>query len=106
VKILLDECVPWPIRDLLIGHERQPVQHCGWAGIKNGELLKLAEPLFDLFITSDQSLRYQQNLGGRKIAILQISTNKLNRIIASASVIQEAVGDIRAGEFRSLRIPL
>lgn len=85
MKILLDECVPWPVHRLLPAHDCQPVQWCGWAGIKNGELLKLAEARFDLFITCDQSLRYQQNLSGRTIAILQLSTNKLTRILAAAA---------------------
>jgi hypothetical protein len=105
VKVLLDECVPWPVHRLLSAHDCQPVQRCGWAGIKNGELLKLAEGQFDLFITSDQSLRYQQNLTGRKIAILQLSTNKWARILAATALLDDAVSTIRPGEFRQLRIP-
>jgi len=54
--------------------------------------------------TSDQSLRYQQNLAGRKIAILQLSTNKLRPIRAAASQIQSAVAMMQAGEFRELKI--
>jgi hypothetical protein len=105
VKILLDECVPWPLAKHLIGHECLSVQRCGWDGIKNGELLRLAEPLFDLFITSDQSLAYQQNLTGRRIAILLLSTNKLRPIIASADLISSVVSSIRADECRRLEIP-
>ena len=105
MKILLDECVPWPTFRLLTAHECQPVQRCGWTGIKNGELLKLAEGQFDLLITADQNLRYQQNLQGRKIAILQLSTNKLNRIRAASVLLIDAVQAIRPGEFRSLVIP-
>jgi hypothetical protein len=81
------------------------VQRRGWAGIKNGELLKLAEGQFDVFITSDQSLRYQQNLHGRQIAILQLSTSKLNPILAAASQVRDAIADIEPGEFRGLKIP-
>lgn len=105
MKILLDECVPWPVHQLLLGHDCQPVQRCGWAGIKNGELLRLAETQFDLFITSDQSLRYQQNLTGRKIAILQLSTNKLARIAAAADLLNNAIAGIGPSEFRLLQIP-
>jgi len=61
MKILLDECVPWPMHKLIAGHECTTVQKCGWKGVKNGELLKLAESKFDLFITSDQNIRHQQN---------------------------------------------
>ena len=48
----------------------------GWTGIKNGDLVRLAEEQFDVFVTSDQNLRYQQNLEGRRIAIAELSTNK------------------------------
>ena len=56
---------------LLTGHQCRTAQQCGWGGIKNGELLKQAESEFDLFITSDQNIRYQQNLAGRRIPILE-----------------------------------
>jgi len=75
VRILLDECVPWPLSKLLPDHQCLNPQKCGWGGVKNGDLLLLAEAEFDLFITSDQNLRYQQNLKGRKIAIIELSTN-------------------------------
>jgi hypothetical protein len=71
MKILLDECVPWLMHRLLAGHTCFSVQDKGWGGIKNGELLQRAETDFDLFITSDQNIRYQQNLIGRRIAILE-----------------------------------
>src|SRR3954467_14414190 len=87
MKILLDECVPWPIYKLLLAHDCVPVQRRGWSGIKNGELLRLAQREFDLFITADQSLRYQQNLTGSRIAILQLSTNKLDPILAAKAQI-------------------
>ena len=60
----------------------------GWSGIRNGELLQRAEGEFDLFITSDQNIRYQQNLAGRVIAILELSTNDLRRIQAAASLLK------------------
>jgi hypothetical protein len=75
MNILLDECVPWPMHKLLTGHTCTTAQRRGWGGIKNGDLLRLAEGEFDLFITSDQGIRYQQNLSGRRIAIIELSTN-------------------------------
>ncbi len=105
MKILLDECVPWPMHRLLTGHDYRTAQQQGWGGIKNGRLLQLAEGEFDLFITSDQNLRYQQNLAGRSIAILELSTNKLRRIEAAAGLIQAAIAAMKAGEFRRLEIP-
>ena len=104
MKILLDECVPWPLAKHLVGHDCQSVQLCGWAGIKNGELLRLAEGRFDLFISSDQNLTYQQNLAGRRIAILLLSTNKLRRILAAVDSIRSAISALQSGEFRRLDI--
>ena len=81
------------------------VQQCGWGGIKNGELLRLAEPGFDLFITTDQNIRYQQNLAGRRIPILELSTNNIRRLRAAASLIQSSVAAMKTGEFRKLDVP-
>lgn len=66
----------------------------GRGGIKNGELLRRAEGQFDLFITSDQNIRYQQNLAGRTISILELSTNDYRRILAAAGVIQSTIAGI------------
>lgn len=67
MKVLLDECVPWPMHRFLVGHECMTAQQCGWGGIKNGELLRKAEGQFDVFVTADQNIRYQQNLAQRLI---------------------------------------
>ena len=90
---------------LLIGHECRTAQQQGWGGIKNGRLLQLSEGEFDLFITSDQNLRYQQNLAGYHIAILELSTNKLRRIEAAAFFIQTAISATKPGELHRLEIP-
>jgi hypothetical protein len=60
---------------------------------------------FDVFITADQGLPYQQNLTGRRMAILGLSTNKIILIAAAASLIQEALASIQPTEFRNLQIP-
>ena len=105
MRILLDECVPWPLRRSLMNHSCTSVQAEGWSGIRNGDLLQKAESHFDLFITSDQNVRYQQNVSGRSIAILELSTNDLRRLEAASVLIQETVGRIRAAEFKQLTIP-
>lgn len=105
MKILLDECVPWPMHRLLTDHSCSTVQDLGWGGIKNGDLLQRAEGEFDLFITSDQNLRYQQNLTGRRIAILELSTNDIGRIQAASPLIEAALEKIQLNEFRQLSIP-
>ena len=90
---------------LLAGHECMTAQQRGWGGIKNGDLLCLAESEFELFITADQNIRYQQSLAGRRIPILELSTNKLRRLSAAATLIQSAIATIRQGEFCRLEIP-
>jgi hypothetical protein len=105
MKVLLDECVPWPMHKLLAEHDCTSTQWRGWGGIKNGDLIHLAEQEFDLFVTSDQNLRYQQNLASRRLAILELSTNDLRRILAATDDIVAAVVTISPGEFRHLEIP-
>ncbi|HEY6349427.1 MAG TPA: DUF5615 family PIN-like protein [Candidatus Angelobacter sp.] len=72
MNILLDECAPRKLKTFLAscGHSCRTVQEAGWSGVANGELLALAEPLFDVLVSIDKGLQYQQNLAGRKIAIV------------------------------------
>ena len=104
MRILFDECAPWPLSELLKGHTcSNPVQE-GWRGIQNGELLRLAEAKFDLFLTCDQGIRYQQNLKGRKIAILQLSTNDWILLEKRSSEILTALASIQAGQYLELMV--
>ena len=105
MRILLDECVPWPMHKLLAAHSCSTVQDLGWGGIKNGDLLQRAEGEFDLFITSDQNIRYQQNLAGRRIAILELSTNDIERIQAANALVKDAIEKMQGNEFVQLAIP-
>lgn len=105
MRILLDECVPWPMHRLLTSHECTTAQKCGWGGIQNGELLRRAEGQFGLFIAADQNIRYQQNLTGFRIAILELSTNDLRRIQAAAALIRSTIDALQPGQFRLLEIP-
>jgi len=105
MKILLDECVPAPLQSLLSNHACDTVQAKGWSGIRNGDLLERAEAEFDLFINSDQNMRYQQNLGGRSISILELSTNDISRIRAAASMLDKAVSNIEPNTLQHLETP-
>ena len=105
MNILLDECVPWPMHKFLLDHECTTAQRAGWGGIKNGDLLLRAEGKYELFVTSDQNIRYQQNLAGRGIPILELSTNDYRRILAAAGLIQSTIAKIKPGEFVHLEIP-
>jgi predicted nuclease of predicted toxin-antitoxin system len=77
VKILLDESVPRLLKLRLPQFDISTVQELGWAGIRNGELLGRAAAQFDVLVTADQNLRYQQNLSGRKLAILVLPSNQV-----------------------------
>jgi predicted nuclease of predicted toxin-antitoxin system len=70
MKVLLDECVPRKLRRELAEHEVLTVTEQGWPGIKNGKLLALAEAEFEIFLTVDQNLKYQQNLKDFHIGII------------------------------------
>lgn len=102
MKILLDECTPKALKRVLAdqGHQCATVQEAGWAGKRNGELLSLAENAFDVLVTVDTNLRYQQNLGGRKIAIvvLQSSSNRLDHLRQYFPACVQAIEKIKPGE--------
>jgi hypothetical protein len=102
MKVLLDECTPHVLRRLLTGFEITTVQDLGWTGITNGSLLRLAEGLFDVLITSDQNLKYQQNLTDRKLAIVQLPTNQVPIVRKLAPDIGSVLSTIKPGEFVEL----
>jgi hypothetical protein len=79
MKLLLDECVDQRLAAEIQGHEVKTVPEMGWANFKNGQLLNLAQHDFDVFITVDRNLPYQQNLPKFNIAVvvLQTRTNRL-----------------------------
>ncbi|MGH8738799.1 MAG: DUF5615 family PIN-like protein [Burkholderiales bacterium] len=80
MRVLLDECVPRALRNELPGHEVKSVMEAGWSGVKNGALLELAAKEFDLLLTVDRNLEYQQNFSGVSIAVIVIHA-KSNDIV-------------------------
>jgi hypothetical protein len=79
VKVLLDECVDWRLSRDLAGHDVRTARQMGWEAVKNGELLVLASGHFDVFVTVDRNLSFQQNFNSLSIAvlILHARTNRL-----------------------------
>ncbi len=78
MRILLDECVNQRLRNFLPGHECESARYAGFAGLKNGELLDAAESGgFDVLLTVDRGLEYEQNLVGRKISVVVFRTNSI-----------------------------
>jgi hypothetical protein len=70
VRILLDECLPKRLKRDLVGHEAQTVPEMGWASRRNGELLALAEARFDVFLTVDRNLSFEQDIARFKVAVV------------------------------------
>jgi hypothetical protein len=104
--IVLDEHVPQGVRNQLPGHEVASVQELGWSGIVNGKLLALAdEAAFDVFITGDLNIRYQNDLAARRIAIIAISTTHWPRVRASLPALRDAVESASQGTYRSVHLP-
>lgn len=77
MKIILDECVPSIVKRGLPEREIVTVQDMGWAGIKNGQPLKLVNEQFDVFITSDKNLCHQQNLSSFELAVILLPSNQV-----------------------------
>jgi len=102
MKVLLDECAPKALEIFLRkhGHECLTVQEAGWSGRENGDLLAVAETEFDVLLTVDANLRYQQNLAGRRIAIvtLQCSSNRLEHLRPYFPACLSAIEKIKSGE--------
>ena len=103
MKVLLDECIPRRLKKAFPDHECQTVPEAGLAGQKNGLLLSLAEDAgFDLFLTMDKGLQYQQNLAGRSIAILivQARSNRLEDLLQHLEACRSIMTSIQPGEVR------
>ena len=79
MKVFLDECIDWRLAPDIVGHDIKTARQMDWTTIKNGALLTLASPHFDVFVTVDRNLSFQQNLDSFSIAVivLQAKTNRL-----------------------------
>jgi hypothetical protein len=102
MRILFDQGTPVPLREHLTGHVVQTAFELGWSTLENGELLAAAESSFDLLITTDQNLRYQQNLTGRSLAILVVMTTSWPRIQKSIPEILNAIERSIPGELSEI----
>ncbi len=105
MTVLLDESVPRLVKTQLSEFPITTVQEMGWAGMKNGDLLKAAEQRFTIFITADQRLRYQQNLTGNPLAIIILPTNHVPVVTALLPRIREAIADIQPATIIEVPLP-
>jgi hypothetical protein len=99
-RVLFDHCVPRPFRDLLIDCNVSTAVEMGWERLTNGELLAAAQAAgFDVLVTADKSLQYQQNLQSRQIAIIELPTNRLRLMANNAPQANAALATISPGEY-------
>ena len=102
MKILIDECLPAGLKGALtsLGHECQTVRRAGFGSKKNGELLTLVEGRWEVLLTDDQNMKYQQNMTGRKVSILilRAKTNRMEDLLPLMPACSEALRSIVPGQ--------
>jgi predicted nuclease of predicted toxin-antitoxin system len=101
MRILLDESLPRRLWSTFAGHEVATVVEVGWSGVENGELLKLAATRFDIFVTADQNLQYQQNLSALPIsvAVLVALDNRLESLRPAATELLSRLSSLPVRSF-------
>ena len=105
MKILFDQGTPVPLRRQLAGHNVTTAYELGWSDLSNGALLKAAEKAgFQVLITTDQNLRYQQNLSERRIAIVVLRSTSWPRIRLHVEEIRRTIDAVNAGDFSEILI--
>ena len=104
MRILLDEDLPRRLAAMLVGHEVSTVQRSGWKGIKNGKLLGLAASEFDVFLTMDGNLEFQQNLATLPIAVLVVEavSNRMEHLAPLVPGILRELGHIPPKSLRKV----
>ncbi len=100
MKLLLDECVPRPLGKLLKGHYVVTIEQAGLKGLENGDLLKAASTDFEVLVTVDKNIEYQQNPKNFPMAILILSanSNRLEDLMPLIPTALSALTDIKSGE--------
>ena len=101
MRVLLDEQLPRQLAPYLVGHDVRTVQQQRWAGLKNGELLSRAERAgFQVFLTADQNLEFQQNISrsGLRVLVLRAASNVLEDLLPLVPSALAVMQDIRPGQ--------
>ena len=105
MKILFDQGTPRPLREHLHGHLVETVAERGWSGLGNGDLIEEAEQEgYEVLITTDQNMRYQQNLANRRLAIVVLLSTAWPYVQPWIDDIRLVLDEIRPGELREVPI--
>ncbi len=106
MRVLFDQGTPVPLRKHLSGHEVSTAFELGWATLNNGELLARAEAEgFEVLVTADQNLKYQQNLASRRIALVVLSSTSWPRIQGVIPEIRSAISAAGANDYLEVSVP-
>ena len=106
MRILFDQGTPVPLRRFLTRHDVSTAFERGWSRLKNGELLAAAESAgFAVLVTTDTNLKYQQNLVGRRLAIVVLSTPSSPRIQSAIEAVVTAIDHAEQASFAEVEIP-
>jgi hypothetical protein len=106
VQVFLDHSAPAPLCEHLPGHEVTEAYRLGWARLQNGELIAAAESAgFQVLITADKNMQYQQNLAGRAIAIVILEQAQWPALRPHVSLVLDAVDSAKPGEFVRVTLP-
>jgi predicted nuclease of predicted toxin-antitoxin system len=106
MKVLFDQGTPVPLRDYLPNHKVETAYEKGWSNLKNGDLLTQAEAEgFDVLVTTDQNLRYQQDLSRRKVSVVVLLTTNWRQIKNNVVIVTQALDKIRAGSYEEISFP-
>jgi hypothetical protein len=107
MRVLFDQSAPYGLARHLEGHSVSTAEECGWGRLTNGDLLAMAEKDgFDLFLTADKNIRYQQNLLNRKIALIVLGNSPWQIVRLHIADIVTAVNAATPGSFVEVEIPL
>ena len=106
MKLLFDQGTPVPLRNHLPRHTVETAHERGWSDLVNGDLLARAEAEgFDALVTTDQNIRYQQNLAGRRIGVLVLMTTSWPRIRAHVDLVVQAADNLGPGAYEEISFP-
>lgn len=106
MRILFDQATPVPLRPYLVGHTVRTAAEEGWDRLRNGDLLSVAEAAgFDLLLTTDRNMQYQQNLAGHKIAVVILSRQQWPQLQPHVQLVIDALSAARPGSFTEVEIP-
>lgn len=105
MRVLFDHGTPAPLRHALLGHEVTTAYERGWSGLNNGDLISAAEAsAFEVLVTTDKNLRYQQNLTGRGLAIVVLWTTSWPKIQGCVAKVRAAVDIAAKGSYVELSV--